>query len=62
MAGLDSVPDDQHGSAAYRTRVGAAMAARAWATAATEASRWVRPQSHVTVNGAAHDRRPSSRA
>ena len=38
MAGLGSVPEDQHGSATYRTRVGAAMAARAWAAAATEAT------------------------
>jgi carbon-monoxide dehydrogenase medium subunit len=39
MAGLDSVPTDQHGSAAYRTRVGAAMVARAWSTAVGEAGR-----------------------
>ena len=32
VAGLESVPDDLHGSAAYRTRVGAAMVARAWAS------------------------------
>jgi aerobic carbon-monoxide dehydrogenase medium subunit len=37
MAGLTSVPEDQHGPAAYRTRVGAEMVARAWATATTEA-------------------------
>ena len=37
MAGLPSVPSDLHGSAAYRKRVGAAMVARAWATATTEA-------------------------
>ncbi len=43
MAGLESVPDDLHGSAAYRTRVGAAMVARAWATASQEAIEWVRP-------------------
>ena len=37
MAGLESVLDDQHGSAAYRRRVGAAMVARAWAQAGSEA-------------------------
>jgi carbon-monoxide dehydrogenase medium subunit len=37
MAGLDSVPEDQHGPAAYRLRVGAEMVARAWVTASTEA-------------------------
>jgi carbon-monoxide dehydrogenase medium subunit len=37
MAGLDSVTSDLHGSAEYRKRVGAAMVARAWSTAATEA-------------------------
>jgi carbon-monoxide dehydrogenase medium subunit len=35
---LTSVPDDLHGSAAYRTRVGAAVVARAW-NAATEEAR-----------------------
>jgi carbon-monoxide dehydrogenase medium subunit len=35
---LTSIPDDLHGSAAYRTRVGAAVVARAW-TAATEEAR-----------------------
>jgi len=39
MAGLRSVPDDLHGSAEFRTRVGAAMVARAWRTASTEAGR-----------------------
>jgi aerobic carbon-monoxide dehydrogenase medium subunit len=39
VAGLDSVPEDQHGSAAYRIRVGAEMVARAWATATTEVER-----------------------
>lgn len=34
---LGSVPEDLHGSAAYRTRVGAVMVARAWTTAVTEA-------------------------
>ena len=38
MAGLESIPSDLHGSAAYRKRVGAAMVARAWTAATTEAS------------------------
>ncbi len=38
MAGLDDVPADLHGSSWYRTRVGAAMVARAWADATTEAT------------------------
>jgi carbon-monoxide dehydrogenase medium subunit len=37
MTGLEDVPSDLHGSAAYRTRVGAAMVARAWTTAVAEA-------------------------
>jgi len=37
MAGLSSVPSDLHGSAEYRRRVGAAMTARAWTSAASEA-------------------------
>jgi carbon-monoxide dehydrogenase medium subunit len=37
VAALGSVPDDLHGSAEYRRRVGAAMVARAWTTATTEA-------------------------
>lgn len=37
VADLGDVPSDLHGSAAYRTRVGAVMVARAWATAAQEA-------------------------
>ena len=37
MAGLESVPDDLHGSAGFRTRVGAAMVARAWTAASAEA-------------------------
>ena len=36
-AGLGSVPDDLHGSARFRTRVGAAMVVRAWTTASAEA-------------------------
>jgi len=39
MAGLESVPDDLHGSGEFRTRVGAAMVARAWTTASAEARR-----------------------
>lgn len=38
IADLDDVPADLHGSAAYRTRVGAVMVARAWAGAAAEAT------------------------
>jgi aerobic carbon-monoxide dehydrogenase medium subunit len=38
VAGLGSVPEDLHGSAGYRTRVGAAMAERAWTAAAAEAA------------------------
>ena len=34
---LDAVPSDLHGSSAYRTRVGAVIAARAWAAAGREA-------------------------
>jgi aerobic carbon-monoxide dehydrogenase medium subunit len=37
MSELASVPSDLHGSAAYRTRVGAAMVARAWQKAVKEA-------------------------
>ena len=37
MTGLDDVPSDLQGSAAYRTKVGAAMAARAWTQAIQEA-------------------------
>jgi CO/xanthine dehydrogenase FAD-binding subunit len=37
MAGLESIPSDLHGSAGYRKRVGAAMVARAWTKAITEA-------------------------
>ena len=37
VAELESVPADQHDSAEYRKRVGAAMVARAWTTATTEA-------------------------
>jgi carbon-monoxide dehydrogenase medium subunit len=36
---LDSIPDDLHGSAAYRTRVGAAVVSRAWRSATQEARR-----------------------
>jgi len=37
MSGLEAVPDDLHGSAAYRRRVGAAMVERAWRDAVAEA-------------------------
>ncbi|HXK22822.1 MAG TPA: xanthine dehydrogenase family protein subunit M [Myxococcota bacterium] len=37
MEGLESVPSDLHGSPEFRKRVGAAMVARAWASAAREA-------------------------
>lgn len=37
VADLADVPSDQHGSAEYRRQVGAAMVARAWAEAMTEA-------------------------
>jgi carbon-monoxide dehydrogenase medium subunit len=38
MGELESVPADLQGSADYRKRVGAAMVARAWVTAVTEAA------------------------
>jgi carbon-monoxide dehydrogenase medium subunit len=38
MSTLASIPSDSHGSADYRTRVGAAMVARAWQRATEEAS------------------------
>jgi carbon-monoxide dehydrogenase medium subunit len=37
MSGLDDIPTDLQGSAAYRSKVGAAMVARAWTQASTEA-------------------------
>jgi carbon-monoxide dehydrogenase medium subunit len=37
MSGLDDIPADLHGSADYRRRVGAAMAAQAWRAAVKEA-------------------------
>jgi carbon-monoxide dehydrogenase medium subunit len=37
MTGLEDVPTDLHGSAWYRTRVGAAMVTRAWTAAREEA-------------------------
>jgi carbon-monoxide dehydrogenase medium subunit len=37
MSALSSVPDDLHGPAGYRKRVGAAMVARAWRRAVQEA-------------------------
>jgi len=39
VAGLDAVPADLNGPAAYRRRVGATMVSRAWATACEEARR-----------------------
>lgn len=36
--GLDDIPSDLQGSAAYRAKVGAVMVARAWQSAITEAS------------------------
>jgi len=39
MSELTEVPSDVHGSAGYRTRVGAAMVARAWTEAIGEATR-----------------------
>ena len=39
MTGLAEVPSDVHGSARYRTRVGAAMVTRAWNDAIGEATR-----------------------
>jgi aerobic carbon-monoxide dehydrogenase medium subunit len=38
VADLDGIPSDVHGSAEYRKRVGAAMVARAWGDAMTEAT------------------------
>src|SRR4029077_9838881 len=35
---LQSIPDDLHGSATYRSRVGAVMVARAWTSASEEAT------------------------
>ena len=37
MTGLEDIPTDLQGSAAYRTKVGATMVARAWTQATTEA-------------------------
>jgi len=39
VSALQSVPSDAHGSAAYRTRVGSVMVARAWERALGEAGR-----------------------
>ncbi|ULE35208.1 FAD binding domain-containing protein [Mycobacterium sp. IDR2000157661] len=38
LSGIDDIPSDLQGSAAYRARVGATMVARAWASATTEAT------------------------
>lgn len=37
LAGLEDIPSDLQGSAAYRAKVGATMVARAWSRATTEA-------------------------
>ena len=37
MTGLDDIPTDLQGSASYRTKIGATMAARAWSDAIDEA-------------------------
>lgn len=37
LSGIDEIPSDLQGSAAYRARLGAAMVARAWSKATTEA-------------------------
>ncbi|SEH62446.1 carbon-monoxide dehydrogenase medium subunit [Mycolicibacterium rutilum] len=37
LTGLDDIPSDLQGSAAYRAKVGATMVARAWTAATTEA-------------------------
>ncbi|MGV0716298.1 xanthine dehydrogenase family protein subunit M [Mycolicibacterium sp. XJ662] len=37
LSGIDEIPSDLQGSAAYRARIGAAMVARAWSKATTEA-------------------------
>ncbi|MGV0874731.1 FAD binding domain-containing protein [Mycolicibacterium sp. XJ879] len=37
LSGIDEIPSDLQGSAAYRTRIGATMVARAWSKATTEA-------------------------
>jgi carbon-monoxide dehydrogenase medium subunit len=38
VADLDDIPSDLHGSGEYRRQVGAAMVARAWTDAMTEAT------------------------
>lgn len=38
LSGLDDIPSDLQGSAAYRAKVGAVMVARAWSSAITEAT------------------------
>ncbi|MGE2725735.1 FAD binding domain-containing protein [Mycolicibacterium pulveris] len=37
LSGIDDIPSDLQGSAAYRAKIGAAMVARAWTKATTEA-------------------------
>ena len=60
MSGLDAVPSDLHGSSAYRTRVGAAMVARAWTRAVEEAAVHD-TEVEVRVNGVARTGHASSR-
>lgn len=38
LSGIDDIPSDLQGSAAYRAQVGATMVARAWTSATTEAT------------------------
>ncbi len=52
MTGLTSVPEDLHGSAAYRRHVGAAMVARAW-TAAPRRRSMTDVAMELVVNGQA---------
>lgn len=48
MVGLDDIPADLQGSASYRSRVGAAMVARACAQASTEAGKELSPTTAET--------------
>ncbi len=60
MSGLSDIPADLQGSADYRSRVGAAMVARAWTGAVRQAQTSVRRRSmhelpvEMTVNGRTH--------
>ena len=62
MAGLTSVPADLHGSAEYRTRVGAAMVARAWTTRRRGGAPMHEVPVQLTVNGQSAKRDRRSRA